>query len=62
MAHKILDDMLDELKMVVKQHVGDRADVQIDIRYLEGGRKALRITIPDISTLEIEFNRRSDRA
>ncbi|QUI36838.2 hypothetical protein IMY97_21625 [Pectobacterium versatile] len=41
MAHKILDDMLDELKMVVKQHVGDRADVQIDIRYLEGGRKAL---------------------
>ncbi|MCL6386259.1 hypothetical protein EXT55_08510 [Pectobacterium carotovorum subsp. carotovorum] len=62
MAHKILDDMLDELKMVVKQHVGDRADVQIDIRYLEGGRKALRITIPDISTLEIEFNRRSERA
>ncbi|MBA0218258.1 hypothetical protein SOV92_00620 [Pectobacterium brasiliense] len=62
MAHKILDNMLDELKTVVKQHVGDSADVQIDIRYLEGGRKALRITIPDISTLEIEFNRRSDRA
>ncbi|MEH0874070.1 hypothetical protein OI450_02495 [Pectobacterium cacticida] len=62
MANKILDNMLDELKTVVKQHVGDGADVQIDIRYLEGGRKALRITIPDISTLDIEFNRHSDRA
>ncbi|QQG28884.1 hypothetical protein JFY74_02095 [Pectobacterium carotovorum] len=62
MAHKILDNMLDELKTVVKQHVGDSANVRIDIRYLEGGRKTLRITIPDISTLEIEFNQRTDRA